>query len=69
MVAQVVDEEGFTLLGWREVPVDSGAIGWLARESEPKIEQVFIGKGPNTKDLEGDTFERKLFVLLETDDE
>ena len=63
MVAQVVDEEGFTLLGWREVPVDSGAIGWLARESEPKIEQVFIGKGPNTKDLEGDTFERKLFVL------
>jgi len=63
MVAQVAAEEGFTLLGWREVPTDSSSIGWLARESEPKIEQVFVGKGPDTKHLEGDAFERKLYVL------
>jgi len=63
MVEQVTTEEGLEVLGWREVPVDSSAIGWLARESEPKIEQVFIGKGPETGDLEGDAFERKLFIL------
>ena len=63
MVEEVITEEGLELLGWREVPVDSGAIGWLARESEPKIEQVFIGNGPDTLDVEGDAFERKLYVV------
>ena len=63
MVEQVITEEGLELLGWREVPVDSGAIGWLARESEPKIEQVFIGIGPDARDLQGDAFERKLYVV------
>ena len=45
MVQQIVQEEGQRILGWREAPVDSSAIGWLARESEPAIEQVFIGRG------------------------
>ena len=38
-----IKQEGQTLLGWRSVPVDSSVIGETARETEPVIEQVFIG--------------------------
>lgn len=37
-------EEDQELIGWRDVPRDSSTIGWLARENEPVIRQVFIGK-------------------------
>ncbi|MBG98870.1 MAG: glutamate synthase large subunit [Solibacterales bacterium] len=63
MVEHVIEEEGQTLLGWRHVPTNSKAIGWLARESEPAVKQVFIGRGPNAQDLEGDAWERKLYVI------
>ncbi|MBI3192654.1 MAG: glutamate synthase subunit alpha, partial [Pedosphaera parvula] len=56
----VIEEEGQKLLGWRHVPVNSEAIGWLARESEPVIKQVFIQRSP---DLDVDAFERKLYVI------
>ena len=63
MVEQIVHEEGQTVLGWREVPVNSGAIGWLARESEPAVEQVFIGRGEGSENLSADRWERKLYVI------
>ncbi len=63
MVERVVREEGHRVLGWREVPTDSSAIGWLARESEPRIEQVFIGKGEGSENLDIEKFDRKLYVL------
>ena len=39
----MIEEEGLTLLGWRDTPVGSNAIGRIARASQPYIEQVFIG--------------------------
>ena len=39
-----VAKDGHALLGWRKVPVDNDHIGKTARETEPVIEQVFIGK-------------------------
>ena len=54
-------DEGQELLGWREVPRNSDAIGWLARRNEPVIEQVFIGRGEDVQDVEA--FERILFVI------
>ncbi len=64
MVERVVSEEGQTVLGWRHVPTRSDAIGWLARESEPAVEQVFIGRrGEASQDIDGDAWERKLYVI------
>ncbi len=63
MVERVVAEEGQRVLGWREVPVNSNAIGWLARESEPAIEQVFIGRGEAAEELTVEQWERKLYVI------
>ena len=62
MVNEIVEREGQTVLGWRETPTDSRAIGWLARESEPSIMQVFIGKGAGVA-LRGDAWERKLYII------
>jgi glutamate synthase domain-containing protein 1 len=62
MLERIVPEEGLVVLGWRQVPVDNQVIGWLARESEPCIWQVFIGRGPACGDGKGADLERKLFV-------
>ena len=60
-VEQYIAEEGQTVLGWRDVPVDSSGLGESVKAVEPVIRQVFIGRGPDTPD--SDTFERKLFVI------
>src|SRR5690606_13785631 len=53
-------EEDQELIGWRDVPRDSSTIVWLARENEPVIRQVFIGRGEG---LDIEAFERKLFTI------
>lgn len=56
---QNIIEEGLSLIGYRDVPVDSGVIGEIARSSEPVIRQVFV-----TGDFkEQDALERKLYLL------
>ncbi len=62
---RIVVEEGQRLLGWRDVPADSGHLGATARSGEPLIRQIFIGRGPA---LDGAPdaaarFERKLYVI------
>ncbi len=58
---RVIAEEGQILLGWRRVPVDDSDIGKTARETEPVIEQIFIGKDKHIKDQLD--LERKLYVI------
>jgi glutamate synthase (NADPH/NADH) large chain len=59
-LAETVTDEGQHLLGWRDVPHDPQAIGRDARSSMPVIRQVFIGAADG---VEGDAFERKLYVI------
>ena len=61
ILIRVIAEEGQTFLGWRDVPVDNAALGSTARDSQPFIRQIFIGKGQDTQD--NPAFERKLFVI------
>ncbi|MGD8269124.1 MAG: glutamate synthase large subunit [Desulfobacterales bacterium] len=56
-----VGQEKQQFLGWRKVPVVSEALGDLARQREPTIYQIFIGRGPGVDDPAH--FERKLFVI------
>jgi glutamate synthase (NADPH/NADH) large chain len=60
LVEKGVRDEGQTVLGWRDVPRDSTAIGEIARQGEPVIRQVFIKREGA---LDVDAFERKLFVI------
>ncbi|MBB3601235.1 glutamate synthase (NADPH/NADH) large chain [Mycolicibacterium sp. BK556] len=50
-VAKIVEAEGLTLLGWRDVPTDDSSLGALARDAMPTFRQVFIG-GASGMDLE-----------------
>jgi glutamate synthase (NADPH/NADH) large chain len=60
-LAYYVAAEGQTVLGWRDVPVDSSVLGESIKPIEPVIRQIFIGRGANCPDV--DAFERKLFVI------
>ena len=56
----IVQEEGLTLLGWRDTPVNGSAIGRVARGSQPYIQQVFVAC---PDDLDEEAFERRLYVV------
>ncbi len=59
LVERLVLGEGIALLGWREVPVAPGVLGDLARQSLPRVLQVFLGRG----EIPRASFERKLYAL------
>jgi glutamate synthase (NADPH) large chain len=60
IVERVLEEEGLTLLGWRDVPVDNSDLGEAVKAVEPVHNQVFLGRGPGVVDE--DDFERRLYV-------
>ena len=60
ILERILGEEGLTVLGWRDTPVDGNAIGRVARASQPYIEQIFVGRAPG---MDEDAFERKLYVV------
>lgn len=60
-INEIICEEGQTLLGWRDVPVDIGKLGILAKQSRPFIRQLFIAASDDVTDEQH--FERKLYVI------
>ncbi len=48
LVAQIVAEEGQTLIGWRTVPTDGMGLGKAARSREPLVRQLFVGGNATT---------------------
>jgi glutamate synthase (NADPH/NADH) large chain len=54
-----IKEQGLSILGWRNVPVDSTQLGDIALASEPNIEQLFVGK---TSEISEATFKAKLYA-------
>jgi len=59
--AQIIKKEKQTILGWRKIPVDDSDIGKAAKDTEPVIEQIFIGKDKSIK--EQCAFEIRLYVI------
>ena len=60
VIERIAKEEGLTLLGWRDTPVNGIAIGREARASQPYIEQLFLAKPEHLKP-DDDAFERLLY--------
>ena len=64
ILERIAREEGLTVLGWRDTPVEVDAIGRIARASQPYIEQIFIGAPSGmSAPISQDEFERKLYVV------
>jgi glutamate synthase (NADPH/NADH) large chain len=61
LLTDIIAAEKAVLLGWRDVPVNNQDLGETAKQVEPLIRQVFIGRGDDCADQ--DAFERKLFVI------
>ncbi|WP_460959314.1 glutamate synthase large subunit [Parasphingorhabdus pacifica] len=63
-IERIVSEEGLSLLGWREVPVEQGVAGSTAREVMPGFRQLFVGRGPEcAADETALQFERRAFCV------
>jgi glutamate synthase (NADPH/NADH) large chain len=58
VLSKHIQDEGLTLVGYRDVPVDHSAPGEIAKTTEPAIKQVFV-----KANLEKDALERKLYVV------
>ncbi|QCB28867.1 glutamate synthase large subunit [Corynebacterium endometrii] len=41
-IEAIAEEEGATVLGWREVPVDPSDLGEMAKEAMPTFQQIFL---------------------------
>jgi glutamate synthase domain-containing protein 2/glutamate synthase domain-containing protein 1/glutamate synthase domain-containing protein 3 len=59
VIERVVREEGLGVLGWRDTPIDSAAIGRVARGSQPYIQQIFVARG---RGMTEEQLERRLYV-------
>ncbi len=58
---RIVTGEGQQVLGWRPVPVNNSSLGETARNAEPAIYQIFVGRNQKIKD--NMAFERKLYII------
>ena len=59
VMEKYAENEGCPVLGWRDVPVNPGAAGEMARKTRPGIRQIFLGRGSH----DAEAFERKLYVV------
>lgn len=53
---------GYTIYGWRQVPVDVSVIGRKAQETRPEIEQIMIA-GPMPDEQSAAEFEKELYLV------
>ncbi len=60
VIERIVREEGLSMLGWRDTPIEGTAIGRVARGSQPYIQQIFIARA---KGMHEDDLERKLYIV------
>jgi len=60
LLEATVAEEGQSVAGWRDVPVDARHVGATAGGVAPLIRQLFVAAAP---ELDADAFERKLYVI------
>jgi glutamate synthase (ferredoxin) len=59
LVESILQEEGLTVVGWREVPVRTEVVGEQAKTTLPHIEQVFV---ISDQGLAGDALDRALYI-------
>ncbi|MFW2831544.1 glutamate synthase large subunit [Sphingomonas sp. ID0503] len=66
MCRMIVESEiidfGYTIYGWRQVPVDVSVIGDKAMMTRPEIEQIMI-QGPSPDEMSAAEFEKNLYLI------
>jgi glutamate synthase (NADPH/NADH) large chain len=62
IVESAIIDEGYTIYGWRQVPVDVSVIGQKAQATRPEIEQIMIA-GPLPDEANAAEFEKNLYLV------
>ncbi|MDM7965801.1 glutamate synthase large subunit [Blastomonas fulva] len=62
IVESEIIEAGYTIYGWRQVPVDISVIGDKAQRTRPEIEQIMIA-GPMPDEQNVAEFEKQLYLV------
>ncbi|MBB5716380.1 glutamate synthase large subunit [Sphingomonas aerophila] len=62
IVESAIIEAGYTIYGWRQVPVDVSVIGLKAQATRPEIEQIMIA-GPMPDAVSVEEFEKNLYLV------
>ncbi|HEX8402649.1 MAG TPA: glutamate synthase large subunit, partial [Allosphingosinicella sp.] len=62
IVESAIIEAGYTIYGWRQVPVDVRVLGAKAQLTRPEIEQIMIA-GPLPGDVDAAEFEKNLYLV------
>ncbi len=62
IVEAEIIEAGYTIYGWRQVPVDVSVIGQKAQATRPEIEQIMIA-GPMPDAIDAAEFEKNLYLI------
>ncbi|PTS80694.1 glutamate synthase large subunit, partial [Sphingomonas sp. HMWF008] len=62
IIESVIIDEGYTIYGWRQVPVDVSVIGQKAQATRPEIEQIMIA-GPLPHEQSAAEFEKNLYLV------
>ena len=62
IVESAIIEAGYTIYGWRQVPVDVSVIGMKAQATRPEIEQIMIA-GPLPDEQSAAEFEKNLYLV------
>jgi glutamate synthase (NADPH/NADH) large chain len=62
IVESVIIDAGYTIYGWRQVPVDVSVIGQKAQATRPEIEQIMIA-GPMPDEQSEAEFEKNLYLV------
>ena len=62
IVESAIIDAGYTIYGWRQVPVDVSVIGRKAQETRPEIEQIMIA-GPRPDAQSAEEFEKDLYLV------
>ncbi|PZQ58871.1 MAG: glutamate synthase large subunit, partial [Sphingomonas taxi] len=62
IVESAIIEAGYTIYGWRQVPVDVSVIGLKAQTTRPEIEQIMIA-GPLPEEVSIEEFEKNLYLI------
>jgi glutamate synthase (NADPH) large chain len=60
IIEKIAGDEGLSILGWRDTPINGTAIGRDAQGSQPYIQQIFLGRAKGMTEGE---LERRLYIV------
>src|SRR5437762_585941 len=64
LIEKTITEEGYSVLGWRDVPIDDDVLSPATRRTRPAIRQIFVARMFVDREVDaGNSFEVALYII------